>query len=579
MQRNAGAPCDVVGGAVCKPSHTLSDSEGKNAVKEFFKRKKWWVLGLFLACVTGIIICFSRAVLQNFPNSADEYAYIFQARNLAHARLYSPIHPPSKDGFRLQNYFYFVHIGETDGKYYGRFPFGYSLLLVPAIIIGNLFSLDMLCMVNAILGALTLVIIFLICQRYFDTLTGIVSVVFGLCNPWFLFTSASFFSHTSCTFFISLCLYLFLNSLYRGVKSFYWHLWFVSGLAFGYALLIRYLDPIAFIPSLIMLYLTHRLSNKEWHYTSSFAQCGFFLLGTLPCIISLLIYNQTLTGDMFTTSLQYYNPNDQGTRPVFMIPNNPQYDFKRIWAIGWKEMYANLALLLGWFPYVYLLPLLVIGIVFEKARGGSIRIIVSLHVMLLLIIAAYTVYGGPPVNQYGPRYLYSGFTPLTILSGLSVTLLIKNYRTLTDLCVALFTYIKRHIKKWAYIYAIIIGIGMIFYPSIMIYRKSIYFYENIYERRNLFRTVKELDVHNAIIFITTWSGSMHPVDLPRNSIDFSDDVLYVQDLGGYYDPIIKHYPDRNFYEYSYQGKGKTGRLVRLKLSPDGHFVREVVVED
>lgn len=542
---------------------------------------RWWVLGLFLACVTGIIICFSRVVIQDFPNSADEYAYIFQAKNLSRARLYSPIHPPSEDGFRLQGYFYFVHIGETDGKYYGRFPFGYSLLLVPAIIIGNLLSLDILCMVNAILGALTLVIIFLICQRYFDTLTGIVSVIFGLCNPWFLLTSASFFSHTSCTFFISLCLYLFLNSLYRESNSFYcyWRSWFVSGLAFGYAFLIRYLDPIAFIPALIMLYVTHRLSNKEWRYISSFAQCGFFLLGALPCIISLLIYNQILTGDMFSTSLQYYNPNDQGARPVFMVPNNPQYDFKRIWTIGWRQMHEHLVLLIEWFPYAYLLPLLAIGIALEKVTGRPIRIIVSLQIMLFVIITAYTVYGGPPVNQYGPRYLYSGFTPLAISCGLSVTLLIKNYRTLVDLCIVLFTYFKRHAKKWAYIYAIIIGIGIISYPSIKIYKKSIYFYENIYERRNLFRTVKELNVHNAIIFITTWSGSMHPVDLPRNSIDFSDDVLYVQDLGGNYGPIIKHYPDRNFYEYSYQGKGKPGRLVRLKLYPDGHFVREGIVEE
>jgi len=110
--------------------------------------------------------------------------------------------------------------------------------------------------------------------------------------------------------------------------------------------------------------------------------------------------------------------------------------------------------------------------------------------------------------------------------------------------------------------------------SLSIFEKSMTVYDQIYERRNLYRTVAENHIEDAIVFIKTYSGTMHSVDLTRNRIDFSDDVLYVQTLGGRYGPLIRYYYGRNFYEYSYLGPGRLGKLQPLKTYPDGrHEVR------
>ena len=53
----------------------------------------------------------------------------------------------------------------------------------------------------------------------------------------------------------------------------------------------------------------------------------------------------------------------------------------------------------------------------------------------------------------------------------------------------------------------------------------------------------------------------------------SDDVLYARGLKGHYSDLIRYYPERAFYEYSYQGVGQLGRLSPLLTAPDGRFRR------
>jgi len=57
-------------------------------------------------------------VLRAFPNSADEYGYIYEAETLLAGRLWNPLPPHSE-------FFTFLHIFEKDGKWVREYPPGW----------------------------------------------------------------------------------------------------------------------------------------------------------------------------------------------------------------------------------------------------------------------------------------------------------------------------------------------------------------------------------------------------------------------------------------------------------------------
>ena len=82
--------------------------------------------GLFLArsvlntsvilAISLIIIAFVAIyILDAFPNSADEYVYLYQAESVNHGSLTNASHP-------LEEFFRFNHIIQKDGVRTGRFP-------------------------------------------------------------------------------------------------------------------------------------------------------------------------------------------------------------------------------------------------------------------------------------------------------------------------------------------------------------------------------------------------------------------------------------------------------------------------
>src|SRR3954467_12464617 len=61
-------------------------------------------------------------VLNRFPNSGDEYVYLYQADTMARGRVGNPA-PAEPDAFR------FNYIARRDNRLYGTFPPGWPLAL------------------------------------------------------------------------------------------------------------------------------------------------------------------------------------------------------------------------------------------------------------------------------------------------------------------------------------------------------------------------------------------------------------------------------------------------------------------
>ncbi|RJG41909.1 PA14 domain-containing protein [Motilimonas pumila] len=502
---------------------------------------------LLMALVATLAVAvISQFILYNFPNSADEYAYVFQAKNLAQGLVYSPIHPPNAQGEWLQHYFYFVHIGETDGKYYGRFPFGYSLLLIPSVWIESLSQINTYWLVNSLFAGFTVVLIFQFARRFFDLNTAIVACVMAVLCPWFLLTSGSYFSHTTNAFFVGLFLYLFCLSLEQKQQKLKQQYLLVAGCCFGFAVVIRFLDPLPYLLVILALYrFWHSPCQRAW-----LKDIAWFALGGSIWAVLLFSYNYLLTGDALQTAYEYYNPQDQGTRFIFMVPteSGAVFDWSRIYDVGWlKRTLPNTLLLLDWHIWVGCLCLLPLAWYRHQSQPNNRLLLLALLASPVLVITIYMLYGGPPANQYGPRYFFSFFVPITLLAAACLTQAVR--------------------QRWL-VQVIVLLLAVVSVQQL--YRHSAHFEDKVFERTNLYRTIEAANIDNAVVVLKTGSGSMHQVDLPRNQLDFSDSVLITQhhdNMG----PLIRAYPERQFFFYHYRGAGQLGQLTPLLTDPDGSY--------
>lgn len=153
--------------------------------------KRHIIFSCLLLLMTFILSIFALKVLQNFPHSADEYVYLFQAKTYASGHLY--VDPPP-----MLELFRFFHTIEREGRYFGIFPPGYPFLLSIGVIIGVPW------IINPLLGAMTILLIYLIARHLFSRRVAILSCILGFLTPFFILNSASYFSHSACTFFLAL---------------------------------------------------------------------------------------------------------------------------------------------------------------------------------------------------------------------------------------------------------------------------------------------------------------------------------------------------------------------------------------
>ena len=120
--------------------------------------------------------------LRAFPNSADEYAFLFEADTFRAGRLWNPLPP-------LHKFFTFLHILELDGKWAALYPPGWPLLLA-AVRLFN-FPYWLAC---PLAGIVLLVAVFKLGERQDGPLGGILALSFVALSPFFLFNAGSYFT-------------------------------------------------------------------------------------------------------------------------------------------------------------------------------------------------------------------------------------------------------------------------------------------------------------------------------------------------------------------------------------------------
>jgi len=460
-----------------------------------------------LPCVIAVhlgLTLFTHAVtLRGFPNSGDEYAYLLSARIFAEGRLSVPSPDP-------REFFDVVHV-LNDGKFYGKYPPGWPLLLAAGVLLGAPFA------VNAVLGALTLAVMYGIARRNFSREVANLSLYLTLGNPYLVFTSAYYFSHPACLFFVSVFLYFYLEALEPSVRG---TPYVMMGLAAGGAFLTRPYTAVVILSPLAVYRVYRAIRTGGFRLlVPRLALAGLPFLALLGLF---LLYNHAQTGSALVQPFSRYDPNDR------LGPSATSES----WTWAFRTNVVRRLLRLGaWLPFsvFFLLPYF-----FQPGnrRNPKCGVLVGVFAALL---AGYSVYLFDARNEYGPRYLYESTVALLLVAA----------------CV-----IREFGKGGALIVAGVLALNAWMFQEVSRLHAA-----QVRDRMRVYDLVRERGVDQAIVFMTTGSGSMPSYDLTRNGIHFDGGVLYVKDLGRRNSELLAVYPGRKAYCYVDHDRGRPPELV------------------
>jgi hypothetical protein len=464
------------------------------------------VSNIMIVAFAATVMIVALVVLQQFPNSSDEYVYVYQAETLSSGKLYYQAPPIEKS-------FGFNHIAQKDGIAVGRFPPGWPLVLSLFLFLGIPGAL-----VNPILAIISLIIFYRLSSKIYNHHVALWGLVLLTCSGFFLFNSASFFSHTACLLEALLMVYFFYE--YLETKN-PWRA-ILTGVFLSLIFLTRYYTAfVLFLP--LACYLLYRQKLKA---VLSFILIG---VGALPLVAFLFYYNYAITGNALSpVTVWAYKDEGLGFVNGHTLAKGVEHIVRRLIMFMY---WASPILLFLYFFYLV-----------KKLRSPAQRTFSPEDYFFVLLIVGYLFYYEIGGNQYGPRFYYEAF-PFVILFVLHQVFSRGAY--------------------WAKVLLYAGLIVMIIKLPLIAHRE----YVVIKERTDVYQKVKAARLTNALVILKSGTGVIRPMptgDLTRNDAHFQNTVLYAVDNDEVNDKLIQHFRDRNIYEYVRKPGEAEGRLIRIR---------------
>lgn len=452
----------------------------------------------FVALSTILFIVVARWVLDAFPNSGDEIAYVMQGQTYAEWRLWADP-PPLAEAFRQ---FRFFDIGD---KWVSQYPPGWPMVLAPAIALGLPAWI-----VNPMIGAATLVVFFILARRYVSRESAWIGLLLLGTSSFFILNSSSYFSHSVAAFYG--IVFALFGSRYLA-KGEIWSA-LVVGACIGLMGLTRPLNAGIFAaPFAVSLMLTPgRRGGLFW-----------FGLGGAPFLVALLAFNVVVHGGLLLTELN--GPGAVGAGGALPL-GAPTPDTIRMTWLHFVQLYS------------WTSPVLFFGVFVAFVAAFRQRRLDFLDWIMPTTIVSILFFNNDGGNQYGPRYYFEAW-PFAILTMLKV------------IDPILFG-VERGAPRSTWVSAALVA-SLLFevgYLPVRLERE----HRVIAEREDVYSQTERARLDNAIVIIASSVGIIRPLlpeDFIRNGLRVGEQrVIYALDLGARNASLRSHFPGRSLYVYS-----------------------------
>lgn len=384
-------------------------------------------------------------------------------------------------------------------------------------------------LVGPLVGALSLIAFIFLVRHVDDDATALLSAAACAATPFFVFNTASYFSHG----LAGLLALLFVHSTVRNLETESPRTAVLAGVFLGALGVTRMYSAILFVVPVLFIFCQGGLK-------SVFTRGVWLGLGGLPFLAALLAYNGAVTGNPLIPVKSWGYPSPE-LYPVLSlwtegglvssIKNTTLYVFdsgEYIWPLFWV---------------LYCLALI------YKVKKRTVRFY---HWYPLIFAVGFLAFAEDAGNRYGPRYYFEAF-PFAILTVCSATVeLVRSRRHPLAGTVA------------AHLLASQVIVAAITIPFAGWLHNRI-----ITERMDLFRQVEKSNLHNAIVFIRNRTGVLHPMvrdDLLRNGIDLSGSVIYAVDRGEKNIELIDSFPNREIWIYTREENIGEGVLKKVAVT-------------
>jgi hypothetical protein len=475
------------------------------------RRRRALLVGLPLVLVLTLAI--NRVVLHDFPNSSDEYLFLYQAATMAAGRLWNHP-PPSPEAFT------FTYMAQDGSRMYGTFPFGWPLVLTLALLLRIPVWL-----VNPLLGCLTVVLAGVLGHRLYSPAAGVWAALVVATMPFVLFNAASYFSHTFCGVVLLAAACIAARDDRRPP-----HALAVGALLAGAVLARYYTGVICGIPiALLLLRRNPGTSNSAYRrFVISMVSC--VALGGVPGALVLAAYDTVINGNPWRLAM-HASSYGNWFKPGFAMR-------------GADILSSHVARDLLWTPPALVVLYAIYLWTTPRARRTPLDWMLAATALTLFF---YYERGG---NQYGARFHYEAFLFATVF-----------------VCGQLF----RHASlagaprrdRWAFA---ALALSVLAVPAQLV-THAVTEERVIRERMDPFTLAGQARLHDAVVFMDGRVGttrSMPARDLTRNGLTYDRPVLYALDAGAPLDcEVMTLYPGRSAYRYVWDVGQRQGMLTEM----------------
>jgi hypothetical protein len=374
--------------------------------------------------------------------------------------------------------------------------------------------------VNPLLAAVTLIVFFMFARKVYGVQVACLSLVLLSMSGYFIFNSASFFSHGWST----LLVLILVSMTYTYVQTRQPVYAVVAGFMLGALILTRYFTAaLVFIP--ICCYFIAKFQHRV------FVPALYVLLGALPGVLFLAWYNHQITGNPIVPVTSWAYDNERlGFVNGHNVLRGLEYSVRRLFMfIYW----CSPGLLLMYFIFLW-----------KKMTHSKERWTHPEDYIFVFLFVGHFFYYHIGGNQYGPRFVYEAL-PFMVLFVVSKTLEV------------------RHRLAWAILLAGLI-ISILKLPFISIREATI-----VEQRKDLFDLVEEAGLDKAVVFIASPTSNIRPMpvdDLTRNDLPVRPGVVFVREIQGLEKLVMSYYKGHTFYRYHRHVDSEHGQLTLIRES-------------
>ena len=489
-------------------------------------RLNWKLIAL---CAAAFILSTAVAwgVYGSMPHLEDELANVFQAKVFAGGNL--AVRAPSVQA----NSFYLPFILNQGGWLFGKYPPGYSLLLIPAAWTNQWWLINALAAVVVVLG------VYLLGRDLFDANTGLLAAALGLLAPMFILLSGALVSHLVTMALLTIFAWGFARSRGSRRSDDDHPIGFatLSGIMIGLAFITRPWTTFAIgLPFAVQALID---LVRRWRSVWRTYVIMLIVFGAIALILPL--YNAAVTGAPFTNTYALWWQMDRlgfgpdiGTSPgghrLYTAIVNFQLDFPIFGQMlsGWPDV---MGVSLVWLP-------LIAGLLLPPMSKREW----ALMLPPILLVGAHFLYWARGSSFYGPRYYAEAMPFLWLIIA----------RGLIKMCA-----IKLPWPRFANAprYVVYVALPLLIAGNIVnvVEPHFITGFAEYRSARRSINTIAQADVHQALIFVKAlkWQdyAALGWLNAPSPG---NGDVMYAYDFGpAGNERLIEEYPDRTVYYFDH----------------------------